>query len=256
MLDLNNLLGRVLNAGGQILDTPGKKMAAGGAAAGLLFTETGRDLAGEALKYGGIAALGGLALHAWQRHQSQLAGGPVPASASGTSFLPAGAGANGGGFLSGLLGGPDAAAPQSATASPPQAVAASPPQAVAASPPQAVEPQPRARLLIAAMVNAAKADGAVDGEEQTAILGQADSLSLSDEERSFLFAEFGKPFDMEPIVRTATTPDLAAEVYAASAVAVGTPSPAETAYLKALASRLQLPEGVTAEIQRAIAARA
>lgn len=248
MLDLNNLLGRVLNAGGQILDTPGKKMAAGGAAAGLLFTETGRDLAGEALKYGGIAALGGLALHAWQRHQSQLAGGPVPASASGTSFLPAGAGANGGGFLSGLLGGPDAAAPQSA--------AASPPQAVAASPPQAVEPQPRARLLIAAMVNAAKADGAVDGEEQTAILGQADSLSLSDEERSFLFAEFGKPFDMEPIVRTATTPDLAAEVYAASAVAVGTPSPAETAYLKALASRLQLPEGVTAEIQRAIAARA
>ena len=41
MIDLNGLLGRVLNAGGQILDTPGKKLAAGGAGAALLFTEQG-----------------------------------------------------------------------------------------------------------------------------------------------------------------------------------------------------------------------
>jgi uncharacterized membrane protein YebE (DUF533 family) len=207
MIDLNGLLGRVLNAGGQILDTPGKKLAAGGAGAALLFTDTGRDIAGAALKYGGIAALGGLAYYAWQKHRAQQDGqqsAETPASprALPTSFVP--------------------------------------------SAPSAQEGL--ARLLVLAMVTAAKADGTVDADEQGKILAHADEMKLTDEEQGFLFAELGKPFDMEPVVQGARTPEIAAEVYAASVLAVGQPSPAESAYLKRLAQRLQLPEGVVREI--------
>lgn len=218
MLNLNGLLGRVLNSGGQILDTPGKKLAAGGVGAALLFTETGRDIAGAALKYGGIAALGGLAYHAWQKHKAQQAG---QAGDAAPARLP-----------------------------PPQAL----PSGYAPSDPAAQEGL--ARLIVVAMVTAAKADGTVDAEEQGKILGHADQLKLSDEEQSFLFAELGKPFDMEPVVRGARTPEVAAEVYAASVLAVGQPSPAESHYLKRLAQRLQLPDGVVGEIHTALGARA
>lgn len=218
MLDLNGLLGRVLNTGGKLLDTPGKKVLAGGAAAGLLLTETGRDIAGSALKYGGIAALGGLAYHAWQKYnEQQKAEAGQPAAPVPPAELP-----------------------------PPSAVEA---QYVPQDPAQR---ENLAKLIISAMVNAAKADGTLDEEEQAAILGHADTLQLSEEEQSFLFAEFGKPFDLEPIVKAANTPEVAAEVYAASVIAVGRPSPIETAYLKRLAQRLGLPDPVVQEINETI----
>lgn len=207
MIDLNGLLGRVLNSGGQLLDTPGKKLAAGGAGAALLFTETGRDIAGAALKYGGIAALGGLAYYAWQKYRAQQEGTQAPEAPASPRSLPTG-------FL------PSAPAAQESLA----------------------------KLIVLAMVTAAKADGTVDDDEQGKILAHAGQLKLSDEEQSFLFAELGKPFDMEPVVRGAGTPEIAAEVYAASVLAVGQPSPAEQHYLKRLAQRLQLPDGVVREI--------
>lgn len=226
MIDLNALLGRVMSGGGKLLDTPGKKMLAGGAAAGLLLTDTGRDIAGAALKYGGIAALGGLAYHAWQKHRA--------AQEAGVAEAPGNA---------------------------PRAVAESghfapPAEEVAYLPPDAPSRENLARLVIAAMVNAAKADGTLDAEEQGKILEHAENLRLSDAEQSFLYAEFARPFDMEPVVAGARTPEVAAELYAASVIAVGTPSPAETHYLKRLAGRMKLPDGVVAEIHRALGAPA
>lgn len=226
-MDLNSLLGRVLNAGGQILDTPGKKMAAGGAAAGILLTETGRDLAGAALKYGGIAAIGALALHAWQRSQETPAHGTVASQGTGPDPAPA--------------GGEFPPAP------------ALPPQASAPGAAGSIPDQGHATLLLKAMVNAAKADGSVDVEEQSLILSHADRLNLSDEERSFLFQELSRPFDMEPIVAGATTPEIAAEIYAVSRIAVGAASPAENSYLHVLAGRLKLPEAVTRELDSNLA---
>lgn len=235
-MDLNNLLGRVLGAGGQILNTPGKKMAAGGAAAGILLTETGRDLAGAAVKYGGIAAIGALALHAWQRSQAGQAGAPgdgVATTANNAS----------GGFLP-----PQVSTPQPL---PPPVIDARVVEARAAEAPAAAESH--AKLLLSAMINAAKADGQVDAEEQSLILGHADKLNLNDEERNFLFQELSKPFDMEPIVRGATAPELAAEVYAVSRIAVGAASPAENSYLHVLAGRLKLPSAVTGQIDSELA---
>ena len=237
-MDLNNLLGKVLGAGGQVLNTPGKKLAAGGAAAGILFTETGRDLAGAAVKYGGIAAIGALALHAWQRSQAGQASAPT-ASDNGATAANSAAG----GFLP----------PQLSTPQPlPPVIEARAVEALPVETPAAAESH--AKLLLSAMINAAKADGNVDAEEQSLILGHADKLNLSDEERNFLFQELSKPFDMEPVVRGATTPELAAEVYAVSRIAVGTASPAENSYLHVLAGRLKLPQAVTGQIDNGLAA--
>ncbi|GAB5469717.1 MAG: tellurite resistance TerB family protein [Rhodospirillales bacterium] len=210
MVGLNSLLGHLMSAGGdmvnkggKVLDTPGKKLLAGGAAAGLLMTETGRSAA----KLGGVAALGALAYSAWQKHQASQAGTPAqaPATPEALPEPPAGSG-----FV----------------------------------PEDESGREDLAKLLITAMVTAAKADGHIDEEEQQAMIAQGQSLSLTPEEQGLLFAEMGKPFDMEPVVRGATTPEVATEVYAVSLVAVGTPSPAESAYLKMLAARLKLPEDV------------
>lgn len=218
MIDFNGLIGKVMNAGSQalnagnkVLDTPGKKLLAGGAAAGLLLTETGRDVAGTALKYGGIAALGGLAYHAWQKHRAQSAGAQSgDETATGGAMPPAA-------FL----------------------------------PRDAAQQESLGRLLVTAMVTAAKADGKVDEEEQNAILGHAEKLELTAEEQSFLFAELAKPFDIEAVLKGVTSPEIAAEVYAASLIAVGQPSPAEQGYLRLLAKRLNLPQVVVDELNRA-----
>ncbi len=118
-----------------------------------LFTETGRDIAGTALKYGGIAALGGLAWHAWQKHK----------------------------------------AGQGAAAAPLPASDAAPPLPTAFLPQEPAAQDGLARLIVIAMVTAAKADGTVDSEEQGKILGHAEQLRLSDEEQGSLFAELGSP---------------------------------------------------------------
>ncbi|MBC6405002.1 MAG: tellurite resistance TerB family protein [Rhodospirillales bacterium] len=219
MVNLNALLGQLIGTGGQalkkgsrVLDTPGKKILAGGAGAALLFTGTGREV----LKYGGVAALGALAYQAWKNHNTAKDGEEAPA------------------------------APQSLT--PPPAGSGFVPQDEGAR-------ESLAKLLIAAMVTAAKSDGTVDEEEQQAILNHSEALQLTPEEQSLLFEEMGKPFDMEPVVKAATTPEIATEVYAVSVVAIGTPSTAERAYLKMLAKRLQLPDDVVASLHRTLGAQ-
>ncbi|MBC6416523.1 MAG: tellurite resistance TerB family protein [Rhodospirillales bacterium] len=219
MVNLNALLGQLINTGGQalkkgnqVLDTPGKKILAGGAGAALLFTGTGREV----LKYGGVAALGAVAYQAWKNRNTAKAGEEA------------------------------SAAPQSLT--PPPAGSGFVPQDEGAR-------ESLAKLLIAAMVTAAKSDGIVDEEEQQAILNHSEALQLTPEEQSLLFEEMGKPFDMEPVVRAATTPEIATEIYAVSVVAIGTPSTAERAYLKMLAKRLQLPGDVVASLHKTLGAQ-
>ena len=52
--------------------------------------------------------------------------------------------------------------------------------------------------------------------------------------------ELRKPLDMDAIVKLATTPELAMEIYAASVLAIEPDSAAEQQYLGTLATRLKL----------------
>ena len=182
---------------------------AGGALAGglvglLAGTKSGRKIGKNALLYGGTAVIGGLAYKAWRDWQN---GKPAPM-------------------------------PQTSTA----ARAAQPPAPPSGS---AFLPQPGQeadlnRALIRAMIGAAKADGQIDAEERQRIFQQINELGVDAEIRSFVMQELAQPLDLNPIVDSASCPETAAEIYAASLIAVDPSGAAEKGYLSMLAARLKL----------------
>lgn len=107
------------------------------------------------------------------------------------------------------------------------------------------------RALVRAMIAAAKADGRIDVEEKERIFGRLEDMNLSAQEKAFVFDELSTPLDMEAVVRSADTPEHAAEIYAASLVAIDVDTATERAYLESLANRLGLPDALVAEIHAA-----
>ncbi|ODT69575.1 MAG: hypothetical protein ABS75_15920 [Pelagibacterium sp. SCN 63-23] len=106
------------------------------------------------------------------------------------------------------------------------------------------------KTLVRAMIAAAKADGRIDATEKEAIFERLKSMSLSAEEKAWVFDELSSPLDINAVVARADTPAHAAEIYAASLVAISADTPAEQAYLEALAAKLKLDPALVAEIHR------
>lgn len=110
----------------------------------------------------------------------------------------------------------------------------------------------RAELLLKAMINAAKADGQIDGTEMNNILGKLDEAGADSETRDFVLAEMRRPLDLDGLVAAAATPDLAAAVYAASVMAIKVDTPAEQTYLSQLATRLDLSPAVRSSLDASL----
>lgn len=106
------------------------------------------------------------------------------------------------------------------------------------------------KSLVRAMIAAAKADGRIDGEEKEAIFERLKTMPLSPEEKAWVFDELSTPLDINAVVARADTPEHAAEIYAASLVAISADTAAEQAYLEALAIKLKLDPALVAEIHR------
>lgn len=96
------------------------------------------------------------------------------------------------------------------------------------------------KLLVRAMIAAAKADGQVDDQEMERIVGKIDTDGVSDEERRFVSDELNAPVDIAGLAAGATSPVVAAEVYAASLLAIDVDTPEEAGYLRDLAAALGL----------------
>lgn len=105
-----------------------------------------------------------------------------------------------------------------------------------------------ARSLARAMIAAAKADGHVTERERERILAQLQVIDIDQADHQFIREELAGPADMDAIVRDATTPERAAELYTASLLAVDRDGPAEQAYLAFLAARLRLDANLVAHI--------
>jgi uncharacterized membrane protein YebE (DUF533 family) len=189
---------------------------AGGLAAILLGSKAGRKLTGSAVRMGGMAVIGGLAYKAYQDWQARQAG-QQPASQ-----------------------------PQPATSSPELL----PPPKDTPFMPKASEADARARLLVTAMISAAKADGYIDPGEQKHIFERLDSSALDTESKAYVMDQLRAPLDLDAIVKGASQPEVAVEVYAASLLAIDPDHPAEKAYLQMLAARLGLADELVAEIHR------
>ena len=231
-------------------------LTGGGAATG--STGTGGAAAGGA---GGI--LGSLAGMAGQVLNSTKQGvqSNNPAAVGGLGAL-AGAllggrsGALGGGALA-LLGSLAYSAlnPKEAASNPtPEQIAEKAP--VGLRPPQnaaeEAELEDSANVIMLAMINAAKADGHVGPDEMQRIMGKLKEAGAEQEGIAFLMGEIQKPLDMQSMVARVRSPELAAEVYAASLLAIEIDTDAERQYLRNLAHALNLPPEPVARLHQAL----
>jgi uncharacterized membrane protein YebE (DUF533 family) len=102
------------------------------------------------------------------------------------------------------------------------------------------ELQDKASLIISAMISAAKADGTIDASEVQRTVGKLEATGSDPQTRQLISDEMLQPLEMDSLIARAQTPQLAAEVYAASLLAIEVDTPAEQDYLRRLADGLHL----------------
>lgn len=204
----------LLSMGRDFLGSQGQGLALGGLAGILLGSKAGRKLGKKAVSYGGLALAAGLAYKAYQNYSASKQGAPRPQ----TDPLPL-------------------EAPAGTSFDPARQPGGESGMAV---------------TLLTAMIAAAKADGHIDRDEQTRIFDKIDEAGLDSEAKAFLMDELRAPLDLDKVVRAATTPEAAAEIYAVSRLAIDPDHAAEKAYLQMLAARLELDPALVDEIELAV----
>jgi len=112
----------------------------------------------------------------------------------------------------------------------------------------------RATLALKAMIAAAKADGQIDQRERDRILDKLKDAGADDDVRDFVAKEAATPLDIDALVREVPDSQAAAQVYAASLLAINVDTAAEKAYLQKLASKLGLDDQVVASLHNALGA--
>ena len=106
-----------------------------------------------------------------------------------------------------------------------------------------------AKLMIRAMIQAAKADGEIDADERARILDYLGDLD--DEEQAFVQAELARPIDVNSLASD-TSDRMKAQVYAMSAMAVKVDTGSEVSYLDGLAAALGLSDEARAQVHRSM----
>jgi uncharacterized membrane protein YebE (DUF533 family) len=196
--------------------------AAGGLVALLMSNKKARKMGGKALKYGGLAAVGGLAYKAWSDHKASQQGVATPAPQPASSPTGNDASFN----------------------------VAPPPANSAFDVSQQTDRQgDDLRLtLIRAMISSAKSDGHIDAQENAVIQQQIHSMDLAPDEKAFLFDQLSAPSDPIAIARLSNSDEQAAEIYIASALAVDPDTPEEKRYLDRLSDALLLPDDLRQQL--------
>lgn len=206
---------------------------------------------------GGLAGVAGQALGSAKRgveDNNPLAIGGLGALAG--AMLGGGSGALKGGGLA-LLGSLAYAAlnPKQAQSAPaPEEIQQNAPLEMrsAQTPAEEEELEENANILLLAMINAAKADGQVSTEEFQHISGKLKDAGAEQEGMAYLLGELQKPLDVQAMVSQVQSPELAAEVYAASLLAIEVDTEEERQYLRQLAAALPLPPEAVPRLHEAL----
>jgi uncharacterized membrane protein YebE (DUF533 family) len=227
-MDVNSLLNSVMgNAGAGInkaVDTAKSGnvpsgalggIAAGGLTALLLSNKKARKMGGKALKYGGMAAVGGLAYKAWRDHQNNQ---PISTTVNNapTAALEAPQGS-----IFDLAGAQETKAGEDMRL-----------------------------VLVRAMISAAKADGHIDADEQARIEQQIAELEIGTEEQQFLVEQLNAASDPIAIAKLSEGEEQAAEIYLISLLALDLDTPEERSYLNRLGDALLLPEELRKRLEQ------
>ena len=108
-------------------------------------------------------------------------------------------------------------------------------------------------IVLRAMINAIKADGRVDQNEINRIMGKFSESGVDAEGQRHLMTQLQQPMETEKLMAAAKDqPDLAAQIYAASLLAIEVDTQAEKNYLDQLAAGLGLAPQVTGRIQQMV----
>lgn len=188
--------------------------AAAGALAGLLLgTGAGRQIAGTAAKLGGLAAIGGLAYVALRNFQE---GKPVVQGTMDDVMAMLGLGQKPPGFS-------NAAGTEHDTAT----------------------------ILLRAMVAAAFADGEMSPDERQAIIGQMDTMGLSEQERAYMDGLLAAPLTIPAIAAACTSDEMKAQSYLAANIAIHADKASEVKFLRDFAAALGLDPQLVAHLDQA-----
>ncbi|KAA1182184.1 tellurite resistance TerB family protein [Rhizobium tropici] len=193
-------------------------MATSAIAGVLLGTKTGRQVAGNALALGGLAAIAGLGYQAYKNYRD--GNQPQPTSQSTQQAEPQ--------FLP-------------------------PPSDSGFSTAPAVASNDFTLSLVRAMIAAARADGHIDDVERQRILGKVQEAGVGSEAEAFFQRELANPVDLDAIVASAKTEEQRVQVYTASRLAIEPDSRAERGYLDLLAGRLGLADALVDHIEATVA---
>jgi uncharacterized membrane protein YebE (DUF533 family) len=122
-----------------------------------------------------------------------------------------------------------------------------------ATPAEQAQLENQAHLMLRAMINAAKADGQIDQDEVQRIIGRLDEAGADKTAREFVMSAMSKPMETEAIVAEAKgNPQLAAELYGASLLAIKVDSPAEEEDLRNLTASLGLPPQAASNLEKSM----
>jgi uncharacterized membrane protein YebE (DUF533 family) len=110
--------------------------------------------------------------------------------------------------------------------------------------------QSTAKLVLKGMINAAKADGEVSTDEVQRIAGKLREAGMDEAGQQWVMAEMRQPLDVAAFAAEIPSQEVAAQVYAASLLAVEVDTEAERRYLQELAQRTGLHPIVVQQIHR------
>lgn len=214
-----------------MLKGAGAGALAAGAVALLFGSKSTRKFTKKAVKVGGTAALGGLAVKAFMQWQAAQQQGITDTGTPGAAPL---------------------AMPGSTSAQTLNLDQFQPGTPIAEL--SDIAATVRSESIIQAMISAARADGHIDGDEMELIRQQIQSLGLEKDVTQFLLAELNKPVDVTSIAALADTPETAAELYLASALVVDVDSEVERGYLDKLAIAMNLDTQMVAHLEEPLRA--
>lgn len=124
-------------------------------------------------------------------------------------------------------------------------------QAMPAAPAQATS-DGTALLVLKAMVAAAAADGQIDADERQRITSKLHESGADPAAIRFIEQEIERPTQPEMLAAEARDPVVAAQLYAASLLAIKVDTAGEQSYLRRLATQLGLEPGTVAHLHQAL----
>ncbi len=121
-----------------------------------------------------------------------------------------------------------------------------------ATPAERQELEDRARLVLLAMVSAAKADGQLESKEIATISGKLQEGGADEETIAFVNREMQAPLDLDGLIRAVPNADVGLQVYAASLLAIDVDTEGERDYLRRLAGGLGLDPAAVSHVHRTL----